>query len=764
MNSIAIDLRASLMGSVALLAIACAAPAAAQVQEGQPAPQADTSATDADQAEIIITAQKREEAILDIPQSVSVVGGDTLERQQANTIQDFAALIPGLSLSETNPGNTRIVLRGVNTGGVSATVGVYVDETPFGSSSGLVNGAILAGDFDTFDIARLEVLRGPQGTLYGASSLGGVLKYVTNVPELGQFGGRARAGIETVDGGDLSWNLNGVVNAPLGDIAALRVSGYYRKSGGWIDARSDWASVGGEGSIGGKNINDGDIYGGRASLLVKPTEKLNVRLTAISQTLDINAQSRVEVDEQTQELVDDSYIQTVFVPEYRKTKYRVLNGTVDYDLGFASLLSSTSWARLRQNFLVDLTPTYGPVVSFLFGSPLGVQQDQFTGFRKFTQELRLTSPSSDRFEWMLGAYYTNEKGRIFQDINGVDLVTDGPAAGLPNLAVAELPSRYKEVAGFANGTIHFTDRFDLTAGARVSRNKQTASQVLDGVLVGGSTVFDDVDSSETVFTYSVAPRFDLSDTSSIYARVATGYRPGGPNVLPPGAPPEAATYDADRLTSYEVGLKTDLGRRLSFDVSAYVLKWTDVQLFASVDGVGFNANGGKATSKGLEAAVTWRPIRGLQLLGNAAYIDAQLDEDAVDAGGLDGDPLPWIPRTSFSLNADYEWPLSPNLDAFVGGGVRYVGKQYADFDIDYRNANGNQRKIDSYAVFDLRAGLDVANFRIEAFAQNLTNSHGLTSALLPIAIVFNTPALPNGALTAATVRPRSFGLSVQTQF
>ena len=759
--------RAFYLASAAVLGVALVQPAQAQVQEQLPPPQEDTSATDADPAEIVITAQKREERILDIPQSVTVVGGDTLERQQATTFKDFAALVPGLSIEESNPGNSRIVLRGVNTGGVSATVGVYVDETPFGSSSGLVNGAILAGDFDTFDVARLEVLRGPQGTLYGASSLGGVVKYVTNAPQLGDLNGRARAGIEFIKGGEMGWNATGMLNAPLGSNAAIRMSGYYRKEAGWIDAIEGNADIFGEGSLGGEDINDGEIYGGRASLLFQPTDRLNVRLTAISQTIDINEQNLVEVEEDSQNPVDEGLIQTVFVPEFNKTRYRVYNGTIDYDLGFATLLSSTSYARLKQVFRLDGTPQFGPLLTIAFGGgtrPLGLQQDQLTGFKKFTQEFRLASPTNDRFEWMIGAFYTKEKGKIFQDIKAFDLADEEVATDVP-ATIGDVPSKYRELAGFANATLHVTDRLDLTAGGRISENKQSASQFLSGPLAGGTVVFDDVDSSESVFTYSVAPRFDINDNTAIYARVASGYRPGGPNLLPPGAPPGTpATFDSDSLTSYEAGLKTDVGRRLSLDVSAYLLKWQDIQLFTRINNVGLNANGGKATSKGIEASATWRPVRGFQLLANAAFIDAELDEDALDAGGFEGDPLPWVPKVSLGLNADYEWLAFGDTMAFVGGGIRYVGRQYADFDAAYRTAEGHQRKIDDYGVIDLRTGLEFTKFTVEAFVQNLTNSHGLTTASLPTVAVLGGPALPGGALSAGIIQPRTIGFTIGAKF
>src|SRR5688500_2103581 len=186
--------------------------------------------------EVIVTAQKRAEALIDVPQSVSVVDGGMLERHQATSFQDYLKLVPGLQLSQSTPGVGRLVMRGVNTGGVASTVAVYIDETPFGSSSGLVNGAILAADFDPFDIARIEVLRGPQGTLYGASSLGGVLKFVTNTPQLGKLTGRAQAGLEFLDDGGTGYNMNGVINVPLGDTAAFRGSGFYRKRAGWVDA------------------------------------------------------------------------------------------------------------------------------------------------------------------------------------------------------------------------------------------------------------------------------------------------------------------------------------------------------------------------------------------------------------------------------------------------------------------------------------------------------------------------------------------------
>ncbi|MBL0915410.1 MAG: TonB-dependent receptor plug domain-containing protein, partial [Sphingopyxis sp.] len=185
-----------------------------------------------DQNDIVVTAQKREQRLIDVPQSVSVVSGEALENIQATNFSDYLKLVPGLQLNQTTPGFGRLVIRGVNTGGVASTVAIYQDETTFGSSSGLVNGAILAGDFDTFDVERIEVLRGPQGTIYGASSMGGVLKYVMKKPDTGGFEARARASVETTKGGDESYLGSAVVNVPLAETLPFGASGFSPDFGG----------------------------------------------------------------------------------------------------------------------------------------------------------------------------------------------------------------------------------------------------------------------------------------------------------------------------------------------------------------------------------------------------------------------------------------------------------------------------------------------------------------------------------------------------
>ena len=750
--------RTALMVSTALAAVAVPGIAAAQETAVPVAPApvaAAPAAADAtpdsqdDSDVIIVTAQKREQTLIEVPQSISVISGSTLEEQHADNFTDYLKLVPGLQLNQDTPGSGRLVIRGVNTGGVASTVAVYMDETPFGSSSGLVNGSILAGDFDTFDLDRIEVLRGPQGTIYGASSLSGVLKFVTKLPSTTELVIRGRAGIETTNGGEMGYYGNAAVNVPLSDTLAIRASGTYRKYGGFID------SIGTGGSDHDKNINDSVSFGGRASLLFKPSDGISLRLTALAQDINADAPSIIEADPVTLDRLYGHLSQSQFVPQFTDIKYRVYNGTGTFDLGFAELTSSTSYSTQKQTLRSDFTFALSPLIEAIFGVPNEFFLAQHTDSEKFTQEVRL-SGETRLFDWLVGTYYTNEKGLIDQEFVAVEPGTLTPIDGLPLLGVARVDSKYREIAGFANVTVHIGDRFDIDLGGRYSHNKQSAHQTSDGALAG----FTDftVKSDENVFTYSVAPRLELGDNASLYLRLAKGFRPGGPNVVGPDAPAELRTYDSDSVISWEGGLKAQTpDGRFSIDAAVFFIDWKDIQLFALIGAFGGNTNGGSATSKGAEFTATARPIRGLNLSLNGAYTDAELTEDAPPAvGGLDGDRLPFTPKLSVSLNADYSWTLSQNIEAHVGGSLRHLSSQKSGFDPDFID---RQRTIKAYQVIDLSAGLDFGRFAVDAYVKNLGNSAGRTSTT-GTTVFGGFPLFPNDAIGAGVIRPRTIGLSL----
>lgn len=706
--------------------------------------------------EIIVTAQRREQALIEVPQSISVVSGATLEGQHADSFADYLKLVPGLQLDESRQGQARLIIRGVNTEGVASTVGVYMDETPFGSSSGLVNAAVLAGDFDTFDLDRIEVLRGPQGTFYGASSLSGVLKFVTRAPSTDRLEVRTRAGIETTGGGDASYRGNLVVNIPLSDSVAFRASGTYRREGGFID------SIGIGGSDVDKNINDAEIYGGRASLLIKPSETFNLRLTAVAQNIKADAASLVESDPDTLDTLYGRLTQSQFVPTFSDLRYRVYNATGTLDLGFGELTSSTSYATQKQKLQTDYSFALSPLIEALLGVPNEFFQAQRTDSKKFTQELRLSGESKVA-DWLVGAYYTSEDGLILQDFIAATPGSTTPIAGLPLIGFARVESDYREIAVFADVTWHLTDRFEIDVGGRYSSNKQKAHQLTDGILVGGANDFGNIRSKEDVFTYSVAPRFALSDDASIYARIAKGFRPGGPNVLPPGAPAEFGSYDSDSVISYEAGLKMQSADRVfGLDIALFHIDWKDIQLLATQDGFNFNANGGGAKVDGAEFSARINPAPGLALSVNGAYTNARLTTDT-EIGGLDGDRLPFTPKFSASLNADYKWAVGNDATARIGGSLRHVSSQSGSLDTAFRTENGRQRRVEAYDVIDLRAGVDFGRFSVDAFVRNLGNSHGRTSTT-GTDVFGGFPLYPGGAIGTGVIRPRTFGMSLGAEF
>jgi outer membrane receptor protein involved in Fe transport len=747
---------------------------------------AETPAT-TNLGEVIVTAQKRSEALADIPMSVSVLPGDVLERTQSVDFQDLAKMIPGLSLTSNTAGITRITMRGINTGGVASTVGIYVNDVPFGSSSGLANAAILSGDFDTYDLARVEVLRGPQGTLYGASSLGGVIKYVSNEPSTDGFEGKAQASYEDVSGGDVGYNATGVLNLPAGENFAARVSAFYRHSGGYVD------SIGNnpipaivldpgqpqvnivDGTRVEKNLNGSDVSGGRLSALLKPSENFSVDLSVRIQNINSSNANAYEVDPTTLKPLYGGLVASRYHDEWTDIEYRLYSATINWDLGGVSLESVTAFSEFSENFQRDAalldaigagigTAQLMTLVYSTFGSgdnPLSGIVRQTTATDKFTQELRLVSPDSDQFEWLLGAYYTNEHSGIDpQSIVAATPGTNDIAPGIPPLAEVSLTSRYEEKALFANATWHFTDRFDLSFGGRWSENDQEAAQkatIIVPVLLPGPIVqdFSGLKSSESPFTWSVSPRFEFSDTTSMYARAATGFRPGGPNVLPPGtgAP---ATYKSDKLTNYEIGLRTGTADgKYALDVAAFYLDWEDIQLFQVINNFGVNANGGKAKSQGVELTASAQLAEGFTLSLNGAYTNAALSEDTDPlVGGHDGDPLPWVPDWQFGLSGDYEWGMG-TATAYVGGMVAYTGERMTDFSI--HTPAGQHQFAGDYTTVDLRTGLLFDNFSVELYAKNVTNERAFTDIIAP-------GQFAAGAAAVAIIRPRTIGLSLGVKF
>jgi len=341
--------------------------------------------------------------------------------------------------------------------------------------------------------------------------------------------------------------------------------------------------------------------------------------------------------------------------------------------------------------------------------------------------------------------------------------------GGPSFENSALDALYREWAGFAQLTYHFSPQWDLALGGRWSENKQSANQAITGVvptLNGTPQQLTSGDSSGSDFTYSVAPRWHVSSDTMVYARIATGYRPGGPNDLPFDAPASVPrTYQADKTTNYELGTRTDLlDRTLSIDVAAFLVDWKDIQLseFVAAPGTpGFtiNANGGTARSKGLEWTLGLTPVTGLTFTLTGAYVDAYLTSAATATGGNEGDRLPYVPKWSTSLDGAYTWRAFGNYNAFAGATWSYLGSRFNDFSATY-GATGftaNPRpELPSYNTVNLRAGLENGRWTFELYGKNVGDTRGIT--------YYTNSATPNYGGAVAYTQPRTIGALVTARF
>jgi outer membrane receptor protein involved in Fe transport len=672
--------------------------------------------------EVVVTASKRNTALKDVPMAVTVVGQEDLDRLNARSYEDFINSVPGMSLSEASPTHPQLILRGINAGGVGSTVSTYLDETPYGSSSALANGVNTAPNLDTFDIERVEVLRGPQGTLYGSSTLGGLLKFVTNAPDPSGFAAQFEAGGTEVDHGGSGGFARAMVNLPLSDDLAVRLVGYDTHDGGWVD----------DPGRGVKNTNGVTNYGGRVEVLYKPTDKFSVRLNLLSQKIDAgnNNVEDVVVTGNTFHPLVGNYQELRTTNEPSRARYMIYNATINWDFDWANLTSATSYGTLRDQVFQDGTGI------------LGVDIDGRLGVQKFTQEVRLASDSNGSpFEWLVGGYYTQEKAGLLQN-----LVL---APSTPPLGFLLLNSHYTETAAFADATYHFTPDFDVSLGGRYSENRQRANETGLGLAQGAS--------SGDVFTWSAAAHYKLSDLVSVYGRIAKGYRPGGPNALPIGNPAGVPTsYGADSLINYEAGVKGDFfDNTVSFDADVFYIDWSNIQLLTVINNTGVNGNGGSARSEGVEWNVDWHGIENLSIGWNGAYTDAKLTEDTDPiVGGKSGDALPWAPKWTSTINADYRFDSGSAWTPYVGGSWRYIGERNSDF-----QAGGRPLRLDSYNELDLRVGLDWNQWELELYGKNLNNAKGVTAFAAS-----GASAASGNAATVALIAPRLYGVVLRAKF
>jgi iron complex outermembrane receptor protein len=706
--------------------------------------------------EVIVTAQKRAEPLREVPVPVTVLDTGSLLDSNQLRIQDYYTEVPGLSVSSIGAQSTQVLsIRGINTGVAgNPSVGIIVDDVPYGASTNN-GGGLLVPDLDPGELAQVEVLRGPQGTLYGASSLGGLIKFVTLDPSTAGFSGRVQAGAGGLQNGEkVGYDVRGSINVPLSDIAAMRASGFYRTDPGHIDNPV----------LGINGINRDDAYGAHVSALWRPSGDYSVKLSALWQR--IKAFGSSDVDIQT-----DGYPQTYALRGFQQSylpgvggferTFQAYSATVSGKFGGATLTSVTGYNINEYRDSWDASFLLGPVAQAVYGPTVTGSpaiDDNRTG--KFSQEMRLSGHASGWFDWLLGGFYTYENSKYTVDYRAAlasgDVVGDG--------ATIYFPTTYREYAAFADLTVHFTDQFDVQVGGRESEIHQTFSQIETGafapVLTGLNppVITQEQGASSNAFTYLLTPRFKVSKDLMLYARLASGYRAGGVNPQvggPNGSVP--AKYDPDKTRNYEIGAKGDFwGHRLTFDSSLYYIDWRDIQVTEFANGYGYVANASNAKSQGAELSITLAPVAGLKLSAWGAWDNAVLKSPlpaTATVYGAAGDRLPYNPRFSGGFSIDDRFPLTPRVSGFAGTTISYVGDREGEFTSAPPVPPGRQN-YPSYTRTDLRAGVYVDSWSISLYVNNLTDRRGVLAG--------GIGSFPPFAFTY--IQPRAMGISVTKTF
>lgn len=731
---------------VSLGAMILSAPVYAAVSDDAALSGAEQGLVDRPYEEIVVTANKREQSIYDVASSLTSIGVSAIEARGISDLRGLVQEVPGLSFfSRGNAGANLIILRGLSSGSstISPTVGFYVNDTPFGFSIPVGGGSsLLQPDLDPSDIERVEVLRGPQGTLYGASTLGGLIKYVTKKPDPSQPGGSVQLTGVSVAHGGFGHAARGAVNLPVvTNRIALRLSAFSRLDPGFIDNVR----------TGQHNVNRVHAYGGRASLGLYPNDDLSIVLSGLYQKNDNRALGVVNLARPSLAPMAGDLTQLYYINTTFDSAYRLADVQIEWQAGDYVISSSTSFGRAELLAKFDFTGLFP--AEYLGATYYVGPQD--LRYEKFSQELRLASPAERPFEWVAGFYYTTEDVRTRTSVDGY--TADGqPAPLVPTVSRSATDADYREIAGFANLTYNFTPQLSLTGGVRLAHSKITDEIRTGGALSGvplDEPIIQNGRQSDKVTTYLAALNWRYADRGSLFLRAASGYRPGGPIEPPPVLAPGQTIpteFFADTVWNFEVGNRsTLLDGLLTAQVSAFYIRWTDIQLPFLVNGIRVLSNGGRARSQGFEFETRLNPTKGLDLALLGSYTDAELTSPAPLVFGRTGDRLPYVPRWNITASADYEHPVSSSVTAKLGGTFHYqsgINTALSPLDSTFIAFGG-------FSTVDLRASLSWGRFELTGFMRNLFDKRAYVSG-------GTSGGLPAGI----PIQPRTIGLGIRASF
>jgi iron complex outermembrane recepter protein len=683
--------------------------------------------------EIIVTAQKREERIQDVPMSITAFGERELERKGIASFQDYARMVPGLAFVDPGPGRQDFIIRGITSAGNPITQ-FYIDDTPQ-SASNAGGTQIKGADPRIFDIERVEVLRGPQGTLYGASSMGGTIRVITNKPDPSAYLAKAETTVSTIHEGGENFGVNGMLNLPLiEDQLAIRVVGMYREEAGWIDRVTDpvdntGSSVprphGGEFTAANRDQNINDVRGARFSARYEPTEDLTLTAAVFWQDIEQKNPNLVDV------VRKDKLQRLGSFQEPRVDETTQTSLTIEYDVGFADLISSTSYL---DRFVADRTDATS-IGRAVFGTNFAIPNERSNPFTVLTQEIRLASPGDSRLDYTVGLFYLELDGGEDQTLYapGFSAATGIPVAG--DLMFDEnTTSTEEQFAVFGQASYDITESLQVTAGFRWFTADTDFVSYKEGRFNGGTTVTTG-ESSDQGWTPKLSFDFHLDDERMLYASAAKGFRIGQPNAfVPPGAcgadlqqlgfSSAPNSIESDSLWQYELGTKTGwLHRRLIVNAAVYYIDWSGIPQTRPLDcGFPLTLNVGQASSRGVELEVQISPAAGLSLGFAGSYTDAQLEKDSPSLSGKRGDRLQNVPRLTLAANAQYTFPVMNGYDGFIAGDFSYAGESYINF--NFANPSGRRP---AYDIVNLRFGVEAGEWEAALFVENVLDERAVLS-------------------------------------
>jgi outer membrane receptor protein involved in Fe transport len=763
--------------------LAGAAPVSALAQTtGASAPAARGAAGDDTNVvqEIIVTAEKREGTVQSTPISMTALSGAQLQAQGVTDLQDIIKTVPAISMRTSGPGQTELEMRGLaSSGGSVPTVGYYLDETPMSPPANSLNGKVVI-DPDLYDLNRVEVLRGPQGTLYGSGSMGGTVKLITNQPDPSHFYGSYDATVSGTDGGGVNGGGDLMVNIPLvQDKVALRVVGTEKYTDGWIDRIVGGADYPLEtdpncapfygctrGNVAAapvtqviKNTNASLLQAARVSILADLTPKFSIEGSFVFERTTANGYS--EYDEPPGSSPVEAHYQPFNLAEPFEDTIGVGNIVMKYDLGgIAQITSSTSyWSRVESQ-TQDVSEAVQSLLDLSFYTPITfTERDQS---QQVSEELRATSEAPGPFQWVAGVFYSGLTSSLI-DYNGTPalayLSTGGVAAN-PNGVIysSNNPYHLNQYAVFGEGSYSFLEHFKATVGLRYFdySTRQDADEFGIVTLSGNTTPFLN---STTSSASGLNPKFNLSyipgPDLTVYAAVSKGFRPGGINLPAPASlcPNQPSTYGPDSVWTYELGEKARLfDGRLSVNGDVYFTQWQNVQqLISPACGYQYTTNAGQAEAYGpeLEMAANFNEHWSMTL--NGAYTSAKLTSVNPGIGLSVGQPILNIPDYSGSSSVIYKHEVFGDMQFTGRISDSYTGSSYDQaFYVE---------KLPPYNIVDIRLSLTKNTKTVTLFVANATNDHAELS-INNTSFSWATPSI----IRVSTNQPRTIGLNFANKF